>query len=176
VGPDDPTDRFTYWVRRAARGGEMLVPGSAADAMQWVDARDLAAFVLTLCELGTGGTFSVVTPPRRHSMGELVETARAEAGADTTFTWINASFARAQGLLDDPADPLPMWTPDEPGFELFDTARAERAGLTCRPLAETVRDTLMWDTARGAPWPMRAGLSDERERQVLEAWHASEPA
>jgi 2'-hydroxyisoflavone reductase len=176
VGPDDPTDRFTYWVRRAARGGEMMVPGSPEDAMQWVDARDLASFVLALCERGVGGTFSVVTPPGRHSMGELVETARAQAGADTTFTWIDASFARTHGLLDDPADPLPMWTPDEPGFELFDTSRAEREGLTCRPLAGTVRDTLTWDAARGAPWPMRAGLSDERERQLLEAWHASAPA
>jgi 2'-hydroxyisoflavone reductase len=109
-------------------------------------------------------------------MGELVETARAHAGADTAFTWIDASFAGAQDLLEDPADPLPMWTPDEPGFDMFDTSRAERAGLTCRPLAGTVRDTLTWDAARGAPWPLQVGLAEERERQLLEIWHASTSA
>ena len=83
VGPYDPTDRFTYWVRRAARGGEMLAPGPPDAVMQWVDARDLAAFMLALCEQRTGGTFNVVTPPGRHSIGELLELSRAEAGADT---------------------------------------------------------------------------------------------
>jgi 2'-hydroxyisoflavone reductase len=177
VGPYDPTDRFTYWVRRAARGGEMLAPGPPDAVMQWVDARDLAAFMLALCEQRAGGTFTVVTPPGRHSIGELLELSRAEAGADTVLTWIDEPFARAQGLIDDDDDePLPMWTPGLPGFELFDTARAERAGLVCRPLVQTVRDTLRWDTERGAPWPMQAGLSDERERELLAAWHAATPA
>jgi 2'-hydroxyisoflavone reductase len=175
VGPYDPTDRFTYWVRRAARGGEMLAPGQPQDVMQWVDARDLAAFMLACCEQGVGGTFNVVTPPGRHSIGELLELSRAAAGADTSFTWIDEPFARAQGLLDDEDGPLPMWSPDLPGFERFDTTRAEQAGLVCRPLVGTVRDTLRWDTDRGAPWPMQAGLTDERERALLDAWHGARP-
>lgn len=171
VGPHDPTDRFTYWVRRAARGGEMVAPGGPQDVWQWVDARDLAAFMLACCERRLGGTYNVVTPPGRHSIGELLDLSRAAAGADTSFAWIDEAFAQEQGLLDDEDGPLPMWTPGLPGFERFDTTRAERAGLVCRPLVETVRDTLRWDTERGAPWPMRAGLDDERERALLEAWH-----
>jgi 2'-hydroxyisoflavone reductase len=172
VGPHDPTDRFTYWVRRAARGGEMLAAGPADYAMQWVDARDLAVFILLLVERGVGGPFSVVTPPGRHSMGELLETARTLAGADTSFSWIDQPFAQEQGLLDDESDSLPLWTPFEPGSHLFDTARAEAAGLTTRPLEETVRDTLAWDEERGAPWPMEAGLSSDREAKLLAAWRA----
>ena len=174
VGPYQVSSRPETSATRWA--GNSSGPSDAV--MQWVDARDLAAFMLALCEQRTGGTFTVVTPPGRHSIGELLELSRAEAGADTVLTWIDEPFARAQGLLDDDDDdePLPMWTPGLPGFELFDTARAERAGLVCRPLVQTVRDTLRWDTERGAPWPMLAGLSDERERELLAAWHAATPA
>lgn len=175
VGPHDPTDRFTYWVRRAARGGEMLAPGPPDSSMQWVDARDLASFVLTLVEHRASGPFSVVTPPGRHTMGELLRTARAIGGADTAITWIDEPFARDRGLLNDETDPLPLWTPQEPGAHLFDTTKAEAAGLVTRPIEDTVRDTLAWDGARGAPWPLRAGLTDDRERALLRAWHASHP-
>jgi hypothetical protein len=65
-----------------------------------------------------------------------------------------------------------LWTPFEPGFHLFDTARADAAGLRTRPLEDTVRDTLAWDDDRGAPWPLKAGLSTERERELLAAWRA----
>ncbi len=175
VGPHDPTDRFTYWIRRAARGGEMLAAGPDDYAMQWVDARDLAAFILTLVERGASGPYSVVTPPGRHTMGELLATARGLGGVDTTFTWIDRGFAEARGLLDDESDPLPLWTPQIPGAHLFDTTKAEAAGLVTRPLGDTVRDTLAWDDARGAPWPMEAGLPDDRERDLLDAWHTAHP-
>lgn len=170
VGPHDMTDRFTYWVRRATRGGDMLAPGSPHDTMQFVDARDLAAFVLRCCEAGLGGTYDVVTPPGRDTMISLLETARDLAGADTAFTWIDVAFAADLGLLDDETNPLPMWTPREPGFHLFETARAVGAGLRTRAAVETIRDTLAWDDERGAPWPLRAGLDDEREREILAAW------
>lgn len=175
VGPDDPTDRFTYWVRRAARGGEMLAAGPDDYAMQWVDARDLAAFVLSLVERGASGPFSVVTPLGRHTMGELLAIARERAGADTAFTWIDQAFAQERGLLDDETDPLPLWTPQIPGAHLFDTTKAEAAGLVTRPLEVTVRDTIAWDDARGAPWPMQAGLVEHRERELLDAWHQAHP-
>jgi 2'-hydroxyisoflavone reductase len=174
VGPYDPTDRFTYWVRRATRGGEMLAPGPEDYAMQWIDARDLAAFVLSLVERGASGPFSVVTPPGAHTMGELLRTARDVANADTSFMWIDQGFAERAGLLD-PAgdeDPLPMWTPREPGAHLSDTTKARAAGLTTRPLEDTIRDTLAWDIGRSAPWPLEAGLTDERESELLEGWNA----
>lgn len=167
VGPHDPTDRFTYWVRRAARGGEMLAPGPEGYAMQWVDGRDLAAFVLTLVERGASGPYGVATPPGRHTIRELLTTARDLAGADTTFRWIDRAFAERHGLLEDETDPLPLWTPQIAGAHMFSTAKADAAGLVTRPLVDTVRDTLAWDDARGAPWPMEAGLTAEREAALL---------
>jgi 2'-hydroxyisoflavone reductase len=173
VGPHDPTDRFTYWVRRAARGGDVLAPAPADQPMQWVDARDLAAFVLGLAERHVAGTFSVVTPPGRHTLGELLATSAAARSAGATVTYVDDSFVRAHGLVgSEDADPFPLVTPDEPNVHRFDTSRAEAAGLTCRPLADTVRDTLEWDDARGAPWPLAVGLSSERETELLSAWHA----
>ncbi|HEY7478520.1 MAG TPA: NAD-dependent epimerase/dehydratase family protein [Actinomycetota bacterium] len=171
VGPYDMTDRFTYWLRRATRGGEMLAPGAPDDTWQFVDARDLAAFVLLRSEQGGGGTFDVVTPAGRDTIGSLLATARDQAGADTTFTWIDEGFAATHGLLDDETIPLPIWSPREPGFHLFDTTRARDAGLTVRSAEDTIRDTLAWDYERGAPWPLRAGLDDARERALLRAWH-----
>ncbi|MGZ4149262.1 MAG: NAD-dependent epimerase/dehydratase family protein [Actinomycetota bacterium] len=171
VGPWDPTDRFTYWLVRPTRGGEMLAAGPPSYAMQWVDGRDLAAFVLHLCEEQTPGTVSVVTRPGEGTIEDVVATARDQAGADTTFTWIDEAFASEQGLTEDPADPLPMWVPSMPGFHAFDPSRAFEAGLRTRPLAETVADTLAWHAERGSPWPLKAGLSDEREAELLAAWH-----
>lgn len=173
VGPHDPTDRFTYWVRRAARGGTMLAPAPADYPMQWVDCRDLATFVLDLCEAGAGGTFSVVTPPRAYSLGELLETAARIAGAEADVAWVDQPFIDGNGLSPtEESDPFPMVTPAEPGSHLFVTDRAVAAGLRTRPLDETVRDTLAWDDGRGAPWPLAAGLSSEREAELLEAWRA----
>jgi 2'-hydroxyisoflavone reductase len=174
VGPHDPTDRFTYWVRRVARGGRMLAAGPADYAMQWVDARDLAAFELSLLERSQGGTFGVVTPPGRHTMGELLDTSRTVAGADTTYAWIDTAFAAEHDLLEsDDQNLLPLWTPTYPGFHLFDSTRAHGAGLVCRSLEETIRDTLAWDDERGAPWPMQVGLTDEREAELLAALDGS---
>lgn len=173
VGPHDPTDRFTYWVRRAARGGTVLAPAPADYPMQWVDCRDLATFVLDLCERGAGGTFSVVTPPRAHSLGELLETGARIAGAGSDVAWADQDFVRDHDLSPtEESDPFPMVTPEEPGSHLFVTDRAVAAGLRTRPLEETVRDTLAWDDGRGAPWPMQAGLSSEREAELLGAWQA----
>lgn len=170
VGPHDPTDRFTYWVRRAARGGEVLAPAPADYPMQWVDARDLAAFVLGLVEADTAGTFSVVTPPGRHHLAELLATSASATGAQISVTYADDEFVRANGLVgSEEADPFPLITPDEANFHVFATDRAEAAGLVCRALAGTVRDTLSWDDERGAPWPMQAGLRPEREAELLAA-------
>jgi 2'-hydroxyisoflavone reductase len=170
VGPYDPTDRFTYWVSRAARGGTMLAPGPADAPMQWVDARDLAAFVLDLVERRVGGTYNVVSPRDAHTIGELLETSARVAGADLEVAWAPPGFVKEHGLTpSEESDPFPMWTPDEPGSHTFDTTRAMRAGLVTRSLEETVRDLLAWDAERGAPWPLEAGLGSEREAELLVA-------
>jgi 2'-hydroxyisoflavone reductase len=173
VGPNDPTDRFTSWVRRAAQGGEMLAPGPPDYAMQWVDARDLAAFVLHLAEGATSGVFGVVDRSPTMTLGALVTRAAEAAGADTRVTFVDESLVAdvfARGAPDlDPHEAFPLWWPEAPGFHAFDPSRAFAAGLQCRPPAETVSDTLAWDRDRGVD-ELQAGLSREQESSLLAAW------
>ena len=172
VGPHDPTDRFTYWVRRAAAGGRLLAPGPDVQPLQWIDARDLAAFLLHVCESDLAGIFNIATPPRRHTFRELLETAATAGGARLDVAWCDDAFVRANGLVaSEENDPFPLLTPDEPNAHLFDTSRAVANGLTFRPLTDTVRDTLAWDRERGIP-DLQAGLAPERETELLAAWDA----
>jgi 2'-hydroxyisoflavone reductase len=172
VGPHDPTDRFTSWVRRGASGVRFLAPAPADQPLQWIDARDLAAFVLRLCETDTAGTFGVATPPRRHTLGELLTTSAAAAGTNLEVAWADEAFVQGHGLVaSEEADPFPLVTPEEPNAHLFDTRRAVAAGLTFRSLADTVADTLAWDRDRGEP-PLRAGLEPAREAELLAALEA----
>lgn len=167
VGPHDPTDRFTSWVRRGASGGRLLAPAPADQPLQWVDARDVAAFVLHLCENDVGGTFDVAVPPRRHTLGELLTTSAAAAGATLEVAWADEAFVREHDLLvTEESDPFPLVAPDEPSAHLCDTSWAVEHGLRFRDLATTVADTLAWDRERGLP-PLKVGLSAEREASLL---------
>jgi 2'-hydroxyisoflavone reductase len=173
VGPYDPTDRFTSWVRRAASGGRILAPAPAAQPLQWIDARDLAAFALHVCTSDVAGTFNIATPPRRHSLQELVETSAVAGGVPLDVAWCDDAFVRELGLVvTEKEDPFPLIVPDEPNGHLFDTSRAVAAGLTFRPLAETVADTLAWDRDRGVE-ELTAGLSTAREGELLAAFDAA---
>ena len=172
VGPHDPTDRFTSWIRRAAEGGEMLAPGPSEGPMQFVDARDLATFVLDLAERHAAGTFDVVHPAGTATRRGVLGVARAVSGAETDLTWVDGAWLD-QRLGDERDDVLPMWDPEDQGAHLVDPSRAIAAGLTIRPTADTVRDTLAWDEGRRhAGGTARCGLPASRERELLEAWHA----
>ncbi|MFP5287530.1 MAG: NAD-dependent epimerase/dehydratase family protein [Thermoanaerobaculia bacterium] len=141
VGPHDYTGRFTYWPWRVAQGGEVLVQGRPGRPLQILDARDLAAWLLTMVEKGRTGTFNATGP--MITMGELLETCREVTGSDATFTWVDRD-------LD-----LPLWIPEEKsGFDSIDNRKARAEGLAFRPLADTIRDTLAWveaDPAGRAP-------------------------
>lgn len=173
VGPRDPSDRFTYWPVRVRRGGEVLAPGTPADPTQVIDARDLTHWMIRVAEADTTGTFNATGHTR--AMGELLGGIRDAEKADATFTWADADFLAAHDVK--PWSDMPVWVPDTTetaGFARVDIARALAAGLRFRPLAETVRDTLAWfdeqpDDRRAH---LRSGLSAEREREVLGAWHA----
>ncbi|MCD9030825.1 NAD-dependent epimerase/dehydratase family protein [Luteimonas sp. Y-2-2-4F] len=194
AGPGDETDRFTYWPARADRGGEILAPGTPADAIQCIDVRDLADFLLHLIERGRTGTFNANSPPGALTMGALLDGCRAVArrmntiqcvrapceqppGHDSTLTWVPADFLAAQEVR--PWQDLPVWMPatgEYAGFALASTARAEAAGLRRRPLEDTVADTLEWwrqqpEARRAAP---KAGLAPAREAEVLRAWHRAQ--
>jgi len=169
VGPHDPSDRFTFYLRRAAGGGEMAAPGPPDAPLQVIDARDLAAFMLDRIEAAAGGVFGVVGPGEPIVMRDVLETARDAAAADTTFTWLSGEFLGAAG--DQAQEWFPMWEPQFPGVHTYDAAKAAAAGLRCRAFAQTVADTLAWDQVRGQP-PLRTGLSTEKETELLATWHS----
>jgi nucleoside-diphosphate-sugar epimerase len=168
VGPHDPTGRFTYWPHRVARGGEVVAPAPPDENVQFVDVRDLAEWLVTLCETRRPGAFNAVQPGV--SWEELLETCREVSGSDAKLVWADGEFLLEQGV--EQWMGLPMWMHEEEwrGMHMADVSRAIAAGLSFRPLEETVRATL--DEAETTE---EAGLSPQREREVLDAWkeHAS---
>ena len=173
VGPGDRTDRFTYWPVRIDEGGEVLAPGNPLHANQIIDQRDLSEWIVRLAESGTTGDFHGVGPGYRLTMGEMLEQIGTVATNPFELTWVPEDFLEAHGVS--PWSDLPAWVPgDALMFVAF--RKAVDAGLTYRPLTVTARDTLEWDKTR--PPEERAnrrfGWSREREREVLDAWHAEQ--
>lgn len=173
VGPHDPTDRFTYWPWRIAQGGEILVPGVPARHVLVLDVRDMAAFTIEALERSLGGTFNLVGPRERLTMGDLAATCASAATVRPAWTWIDDdAFLLAEGLV--PYRDLPLWMPPGPGREGFmeaSVARALAAGLRLRPIQETVADTLAFALRLGPDHAWRAGLSRQREAELLARWH-----
>jgi 2'-hydroxyisoflavone reductase len=173
VGPGDATDRFTYWPLRVRRGGEILAPGTPADPVQFIDARDLAEWTIRVGEQRAVGVFNASGPALPLAFGHMLEEVRAALAADATFTWVPADFLASHQVS--PWSDMPAWMPagsEGAGIMRADIRRALAGGLTFRPLAQTVRDTLAWFDAlppeRRAS--LRAGLAPEREAAVLDAW------
>ena len=165
VGPHDPTGRFTYWPHRVARGGRVLAPAPPAEKVQFVDVRDLGNWLVSLCERRVTGTFNAVQPGV--SWQELLETCRDVSGNDAELVWADGDFLLEQGV--EQWMGLPMWIHEEEskGLHQADVSRALAGGLTFRPLTQTVRGTL-----DGAETTDAAGLTPEREAELLSAWEA----
>lgn len=186
VGPGDTSDRFTYWPVRLARGGEVLVPGRKIDRVQYIDVRDLAAWIVRLIERDTTGTFNVVGPREPQTLAQFIDAIHALAPAGTTYTWIDDyAFLKAYPLRttspDDPggltaAIPWVMADGDELGHMRINQQKALSAGLTYRPVLSTARDTLAWRQSDAVPEALRAKpryvMTEEQERAILAAWKA----
>lgn len=174
VGPRDSTDRLSYWPLRVRAGGEVLAPGNPTDPVQWVDARDLAAFCVRCVEEQTVGVYNIAGPRHPADMAELVYGCKAVTGGDAKFTWVDADFLQEEGLM--PWGHLPVWAPGEgevSGINTVNCQKAIDAGFDTRPLAETVRDLLEWRDSweRGGDKPSRAGMPIEMEQATLAKWH-----
>jgi len=174
VGPGDETDRFTYWPVRIARGGEVLAP-PAADPVQYIDARDLAEWTIRMVEQKTFGIFNACGPDFELGADAMMYGIRAVTTAGARLTFVTAEFLEKQKIA--PWGHLPVWVPgqgDSAGFSRTSNARAIAAGLSFRPLATTVAETLAWFNSLPAERraKLRAGISPEREAEVLKAWHA----
>ena len=175
VGPGDESDRFTYWPVRIEKGGEILAPGTPNDPVQYIDARDLAEWVIRMAEQGTVGTFNATGPNYKLTMGKMLNEIKAATKSNATFTWADADFLRAQKVRAW-AD-MPTWVPprgETLGFSQVNVQKAISKGLTFRTIADTTKATLEWFHHQPADRQakLRAGLTPERETAVLAAWHA----
>jgi len=182
VGPYDPTGRFTYWVERVARGGEVLAPAPPSKQVQFIDARDLAEWILQMIDARRAGVFNASGPDYKLTLEGLLEACREASGSDARFTWAGEEFLLEKGV--EPWGDLPLWLPlsaEQHRYFLEENCeRAYAAGLTFRPVADTARATLEWKRA-GSHGIVTEGQSNmvtpitpERERELLDEWHARE--
>ncbi|MFE3452150.1 NAD-dependent epimerase/dehydratase family protein [Nonomuraea sp. NPDC059194] len=178
LGPYENVARLPWWLTRIERGGQVLAPGDPSAAMQLVDTRDIAIFTLDQAEQGVSDRFMVTGPAGNTTYGEWLELCRQATGSDAEFVWVDDQF-----LLDHEVGAfveLPLWAPPKPetaNFWTISTAKAEAAGLRCRTVAETVRDT--WEWLREIPVGERVfgrknvhGIAPEKEAAILAAWAA----
>ena len=172
-GPHDPSDRFTYWPVRVARGGKVIVPGTATLGVEIIDVRDLAEWNIRLTEEGKTGIYNTTGPASPLTMQVLLETCRAETGSDAEFVYVSGEFVKEQE-----ADPnrINCWwiAADDTDSRYFcdvDCRKALADGLTFRSLADTVRDTRLWAATRPTDWVLRSGLTPEKEAALLTAWN-----
>ena len=171
VGPRDETDRFTYWPVRIDRGGDVLAPGMPNDPVQFIDARDLAEWTIRMVENRETGTYNATGPAKSLGIGGMLDGIKRALNANAKFTWVPADFLKQQKV--EAWSDMPVWTGEESGMARASISRALAEGLTFRPLADTARDTLAWFQSQppDRQAKMKAGLSPEREAEVLAVWH-----
>ncbi len=172
LGPYEIVGRMPWWLRRLERGGDVLAPGPRDRPLQYIDCRDLAAWLLTAADRGLGGAFNTVSKPGHATMASLLAAASEVTGNRANLVWVPPEVIEAAGI--EPWTELPVWVPptgEYTGLHNGDVSAACAAGLRCRPVAETIADTWRWLQAEGYP-PERPdrpsnGLDPEREQQVL---------
>ena len=170
VGPHDPTDRFTYWPVRVARGGDVLAPEKPDVPVQIIDVRDLSDFIIRLMEEKASGVYNATGPDHELTLGTMLDTCKQVSDSEPRFHWASVDFL-ADNKVEAWSD-MPVWLPssgDEAGVSRMDISKAIKAGLTFRPLEETVRDTLEWADTRPSNHEWRAGITLEREADLLAA-------
>jgi len=169
VGPHDPTDRFTYWPVRVARGGNILTPDKPETPVQIIDVRDLSNFIIELIQQNVTGVFNATGPSHELTLGRLLDTCKLVSASDAKFKWASLEFLEKNKVA--PWSDMPVWVPDtaeDAGFSRVDISKALKAGLKFISLEETVRDTIRWASERPQEYEWRAGLSAEREAELLE--------
>ena len=177
MGPYENTGRLLWWLERIARGGKVVAPGNPDRSIQLIDARDIAAFGLDQLEAGTAGRYLVTGTIGASTFGELLEQCAKVTGSDAEMVWMDESFLLEKKVA--VWTGLPIWAVDQPvmaGTWLASSRKALAAGLRCRPLAETVRDTWEWLQTRGpAIGPYKQGttplgIEAEKEQWLLDDW------
>jgi 2'-hydroxyisoflavone reductase len=168
AGPHDPTGRFTYWPHRIARGGDVLAPEPRDAAVQFIDVGDLASFTLKLVEERAAGAYNATGPVPGLTMEQLLERCRTVANPNARLVWVDYAFLRDRDVGEWMELPLWMVDPEWIGIHDADVSKAVAAGLTFRPLEDTIRATLEF-----AELAESAGLEPKKERELLEEWAAT---
>jgi len=179
AGSFDPTDRFTYWVMRVAQGGEVLAPSNPNGAIQFIDVRDLSEWMLRMIERKETGIFNANGKPGELTFGAMLAEIKNVCGSDAEFTWASEEFLLAEKVQ--AWSEMPLWLPEETapqikGHALGNVDKAINSGLRLRPLSDTVRDVLTWRGGNSGTDKMKAGISRDRERELLRKWHETESA
>ncbi|MCP4413972.1 MAG: NAD-dependent epimerase/dehydratase family protein [Gammaproteobacteria bacterium] len=174
VGPRDRTDRYTYWPVRIAKGGEVLAPGDGKDYVQYIDVRDLGKFIIQCLEQKAFGIFNATSPMDKETTQDMLGHCKQALSSNAAFTWADTDFLQQNEVL--PWGGMPVWVPRKGeigGISRIDSSKAEKLGLNSRPRSETVIDTFNWYGQQPAARrkTLRAGISSEKEIEVLAAWH-----
>ena len=170
VGPHDQSDRFTYWPVRVAQGGEVVAPAHPGKPIQWIDVRDLSEWIIRMVEARATAIYNACGPRETLTMGHFLAECKAVSESDAHFTWLSEEFLLANDVV--PFSDMPLWERQgEDGLTTINASKAINAGLTFRPLAETIRDTLAWHRTRPKDTTLKEGISREREQALLQKWH-----
>ncbi|CAG9620645.1 Rossmann-fold NAD(P)-binding domain-containing protein [Sutcliffiella rhizosphaerae] len=177
VGPYDYSDRFSYWINRIAEGGEVLAPGRKNRYIQYIDARDLALWILKMADEKVTGTFNVTGPTTPITMEEYLLTCKRITESNAELSWVEESFLVDQHVA--PWVELPLWIPEDfplteggtpwRGSGTISIEKAIQQRLSVRPLEETVHDVLKWEETRKEE-EKKAGLHREKEHDLLAEW------
>lgn len=175
LGPYEDVGRLPWWLNRIARGGAVLAPGPRELDLQYIDVRDLARWTLDSLEAGRHGPYNAISRPGHTTMGELLEECVAATGSDAELRWAAPEDVEKAGI--EAWTGLPVWLPPGPFHDAMhrtDVSRAHDAGLACRPVADTVRDTWRWLRSLGGAAPQRGdrpavGISADEEVAALRA-------
>jgi len=169
VGPNDPTDRFTYWPWRVSLGGKVLAPAPPSINLQFIDVRDLADFIVKMIEKQNEGVFNITGPKKPATFGSLLIACREASLSDASFVWVDENFLLEKGVT--PWTDLPLWVPaSDPsykGFYNININKAVKAGLTFRPLSQTVGDLLSWLRTRPNTRSLEVGMGIATETELL---------
>jgi 2'-hydroxyisoflavone reductase len=170
VGAFDPTDRFTYWVMRVSEGGRVLAPGTPENPVQLIDARDLSEWIIKMIEAGENGIYNLTSKPFELDFGRMLEEVKNETESDAEFVWASEEFLNSERVApwSDMLFYLPESDPEIRNFLTMNVDKAVHKNLKFRPLRETIREIFDWRKTR--PEALKAGISAERESELLEKW------
>ncbi|MBD2261205.1 NAD-dependent epimerase/dehydratase family protein [Pseudanabaena sp. FACHB-2040] len=174
VGPEDYTDRFTYWVVRVARGGEVLALGRPRRSVQFIDVRDLAEWTVRMIEHQETGVYNANGLPDNLTMGAVLEECKTVTDSDASLTWVSDDFLLQEKVS--PWSEMPLWLPEEAapqvkGFMFINCNKAVGAGLSFRPSSDTIKDTLAWHETNRLNEELQAGIDTGKEQRLLRKWY-----